>query len=101
MLFVSAPIKTTLGIYGINVARTIPGPKGEFAGLIVATLDPEYFKTLMTSVLYAPDMWTAIAHGDGIQFLMVPSGTARPARIWHNRARSSPGTGTAARRPAS
>ncbi|MCK9379821.1 MAG: diguanylate cyclase [Sulfuritalea sp.] len=72
MLFVSAPFKTTLGIYGINVARTIPGGRGEFAGLIVATLDPEYFKPLMASVLYAPDMWTAVAHGDGIQFLMVP-----------------------------
>lgn len=72
MLFVSAPFKTTLGIYGINVVRTIPGPRGEFAGIIVATLDPEYFKTLMTSVLYVPDMWAAIAHGDGIQFLMVP-----------------------------
>lgn len=72
MLFVSPPFKTTLGIYGINVARTIPGPRGEFAGIIVATLDPEYFNILMTSVLYAPDMWAAIAHGDGIQFLMVP-----------------------------
>jgi len=72
MLFVSAPFKTTLGVYGINVVRTIPGPKREFAGLIAATLDPDYFKTLMASVLYAPDMWTAIAHGDGVQFLMVP-----------------------------
>jgi len=72
MLFVSAPFKTTLGVYGINVTRTIPGPRHEFAGVIAATLDPEYFKTLMASVLYAPDMWTAIAHGDGVQFLMMP-----------------------------
>lgn len=72
MLFVSAPFKTTLGIYGINVARVVPGPHGEFAGLIVATLDPEYFRTLMGSILYAPDMWTGLAHGDGILFMMVP-----------------------------
>jgi PAS domain S-box-containing protein len=71
-LYVSAPFKTSLGVYGINVARTISGAKGEFGGDIVATLDPEYFKTLMTSVLYAPDMWTAIAHGDGVLFLIVP-----------------------------
>lgn len=71
-LFVSAPFKTTLGVYGVNLVRTIPGPKGEFAGIIVATLDTEYFRTLMASVLYAPDMWTALAHGDGIQILMVP-----------------------------
>lgn len=72
MLFVSAPSKTAVGAYGINVARTVLDAQGDFAGLIVATLDPEYFKTLMSSVLYAPDMWTAIAHGDGIQFLMMP-----------------------------
>lgn len=72
MMFVSPPFKTILGIYGINVARTIPGPKGEFSGIVVATLDPEYFKTLLASILYASDMWAAIAHGDGIQFLMVP-----------------------------
>lgn len=71
-LYVAAPFKTTLGVYGINVARTIPGRSGEFAGIVVATLDPEYFRTLMASVIYAPDMWTAIAHGDGIQFVMVP-----------------------------
>lgn len=79
-LFVSSPIKTSLGIYGINVARTIPGPKREFAGIIVATLDPDYFKTLLASVLYAPDMWTAIAHGDGIQFLMVPEREGQPGK---------------------
>lgn len=71
-LYVSAPFKTSLGVYGINVARTISGAKGEFAGIIVATLDPEYFKTLITSVLYAPDMWTTIAHGDGALFLTAP-----------------------------
>ncbi len=72
MLFVSAPFKTTLGAYGINLARMIPDRAGRFDGIVVATLDPDYFKSVMASVLYAPDMWTAIAHGDGIQFLMVP-----------------------------
>lgn len=72
ILFVSAPFQTTLGVYGVNVARTIPGSHGEFAGIVVATLDPEYFRTLMTSVLYAPDMWVAMAHGDGLQIAMVP-----------------------------
>lgn len=72
ILFVSAPFQTTLGVYGVNVARTIPGSQGEFAGIVVATLDPEYFRTLMTSVLYAPDMWVAMAHGDGLQVAMVP-----------------------------
>lgn len=71
-LYISAPYKNVLGEYVINVTRMITGPDGEFSGIVTATLDPEYFKTLMSSVLYAPDMWGAIAHGDGSLFLMVP-----------------------------
>lgn len=71
-LYVSPPFKSVNGFYVINVTRMIPGPRGEFAGVVTATLDPEYFKTLMASVLYAPDMWDAIAHGDGLLFLMLP-----------------------------
>lgn len=71
-LFVSAPYKTIHGIYGVNLVRTISGPKGEFAGIVSATMDPEYFKTVMTSVLYAPDMWSALMHGDGVQIMMMP-----------------------------
>ena len=72
MLFLSPPFKTVLGIYGIQLTRVIAWPNGEFAGIIGATLDPEFFQTLMGSVLYAPDMWTAIVHQDGLQFMMMP-----------------------------
>lgn len=71
-LYVSPPFKSVLGAYVINITRMIPGPRGEFAGVVTATLDPGYFKTLMASVLYAPDVWDAIAHGDGLLFLMLP-----------------------------
>lgn len=72
MLYVSPPFKTLLGVFGFNISRMISDPHGEFAGIVSATLDPEYFKPLMASVLYAPDMWDAIAHGDGQLFLTVP-----------------------------
>lgn len=72
LLYLSPPYTTILNVYAMNVTRVIPGLKGEFNGIIAATLDPEYFKTLLASVQYAPDMWVAMAHGDGIQFLMVP-----------------------------
>jgi PAS domain S-box-containing protein len=72
MLYVSPPFKSVLGSYVINLVRVIPGPGGGFAGLISATLDPEYFTTLLASVNYEKDMWTAVAHGDGKQFLMTP-----------------------------
>lgn len=72
MLYVSPPFKTVLGVFAFNISRVISDPHGGFAGIVTATLDPEYFRPLMTSVLYAPDMWSAIAHGDGLLFLMMP-----------------------------
>ncbi|MGE5467109.1 MAG: diguanylate cyclase [Ignavibacteria bacterium] len=72
VLFVSAPFKTTLGVNGIALSRAILGPGDQFSGVIVATLDPEYFKTLMASVLYAPDMETSIAHAEGLLFMAQP-----------------------------
>ncbi|MDD5286599.1 MAG: histidine kinase dimerization/phospho-acceptor domain-containing protein, partial [Desulfuromonadaceae bacterium] len=71
-LFLAPPYKTVLGVWGMNMVRVIQGAKGEFDGIVIATLDPEYFTTLLGSVNYASDMWSAVAHGDGIQFLMVP-----------------------------
>ena len=71
-LYVSLPFATVLGVYSMNLSRMIPGPNGEFAGIVTATIDPEFFKTILASVLYAPDMWDGIAHGDGQLFLMVP-----------------------------
>jgi diguanylate cyclase (GGDEF)-like protein/PAS domain S-box-containing protein len=72
MLYVSPPFRTLIGTFAMNITRVISGPRGEFAGVVTASLDPEYFKTLLASVLYAPDMWDAIAYGDGTLFLMVP-----------------------------
>lgn len=72
ILFVSPPFKTLLGSWGMNLMRVITDPGGGFAGITVATLDTDYFKALLSSVIYAPDMWSAIAHGSGILLIMVP-----------------------------
>jgi len=74
-LNVSEPFLTPLGVYSINLARVIVGPNGEFSGFVVATLDPQFFIPLLSSILYAPDMRAFIAHGDGLLFLMVPERT--------------------------
>ncbi|MBF0166650.1 MAG: PAS domain-containing protein [Alphaproteobacteria bacterium] len=71
-LYISKPYKSVLNAYIMGVSRMIPGPKGEFMGVVNASLDPDYFRTLLGSVNYAPDMWTALAHGSGIQFVMMP-----------------------------
>lgn len=71
-LYVSPPFTTALNVFSLNLSRAIFDADGKFAGVITATLDPGEFEVLMGSVRYAPDMWTALAHGDGKLFLMVP-----------------------------
>ncbi len=71
-VIVSPPFTTSLGIYTMNLAMMIPGADRQFSGIVSATLEPEYFTTVLGSALYAPDMWSAIVHGDGVQFLTVP-----------------------------
>jgi len=72
-LYVSKPLQLDDGSYGVNISQMIPGPQGAFAGVVTATLDREYFETLIGSVLYAPDMWGGAADGSGTLFLMVPA----------------------------
>ena len=77
VLYLSPPFKTVLGVYAINAVTVIFNGKGKFGGAIWATLDPEYFDTLLSSVLYAPDMLASLIHGDGKVVFRVPD----PQRI--------------------
>jgi len=72
-LFVSAPFKTLLGAWGVNLVRVVTSADGGFGGIISATLNPDYFQTLLRSVNYSQDMVTAIIHGDGLIFTMEPN----------------------------
>ncbi|WP_404301015.1 diguanylate cyclase domain-containing protein [Alicycliphilus denitrificans] len=82
-LVVSPPFRSTLGVWVIVLARVVPGPDGALGGLVVATLDPEAFTTLLASVRYAPDMVAGLTHGDGLRFAMAssPSGPTGPREI--------------------
>lgn len=71
-LYVSSPFNSVLNLRAINLSRMIPGREGEFAGMVSATLDPKYFSNLITSVLYAPDMWGMLMHVDGEAFVTEP-----------------------------
>lgn len=71
-LYVGEPFKTALGVWALNVVRSIIGPDGQFGGIVTATLDPEEFKYLLESVRYAPDIQNYMVHGDGKLFLMAP-----------------------------
>lgn len=75
-LYVSRPFTSQLNTWVITLTRVIVGPDGSFVGIVAATIDPDYFHTLLSSVNYAPDMWSAIVHEEGDLFLMKPDNTA-------------------------
>ncbi|BCS55625.1 ATP-binding protein [Geobacter sp. SVR] len=72
VLHVSSPYKSVLGTYVISVSRALKRTDGTFAGIVAASLDPEYFSTLLSSVQYEKDMWTYLSHDNGKLFLIVP-----------------------------
>jgi len=72
VLYVSTPFKSPLGPFVIALGRVLTDARGKFAGVVVATLDPEYFGVVLRSVHYAPDMRASIAHGDGQVFVNTP-----------------------------
>ena len=76
-LHVAAPLKTPLGTYTVIFVRAVHAPNGSFVGAVAAALEPEYFQVLLRSVLYAPDMWASVGHGDGKVFVTMPADAAR------------------------
>jgi diguanylate cyclase (GGDEF)-like protein len=64
-LYISPPFKTVLGVFTVTVVKVLLDTRGKFAGIVSATLDPEYFSVLLNSVLYTPGMRASIIHGDG------------------------------------
>lgn len=78
LVYVSPPFRTVLGAYVINLTRIVSGPGGEFRGVVSASLDPEFFGMIMSSVLYSSDGWSVMAQSDGLAFISVPAGPYHP-----------------------
>jgi diguanylate cyclase (GGDEF)-like protein len=72
MLYISPPFKSVLGVYIMNVTMVVLDTRGAFAGIVTASLDPDFFSFLLNSVLYAPGMRASLIHGDGKIFVEVP-----------------------------
>ena len=72
LLHVSAPFRTPLGYWSITLARSIRDEQGDFAGCIMALIDPDYFADLVGSTVYAPDMRAGLTHGQGQVIFRVP-----------------------------
>ncbi len=71
-LYLSEPLKTKLNVFTVNLFRIWTDEKAQFAGLVVATLDPDYFQVLLRSVLYADQTRSTVIYGNGQVFVGVP-----------------------------
>jgi len=77
-LHVPPPFPGTRNTQTVVLTRSRIGADGSFAGLVVASLEPEYFEIVLRSVLYAPDMVAVMVHGDGLAIVTAPA-NQRPA----------------------
>ena len=71
-LYLSAPYTSVMNDLVVSATRVVVGVDGVFAGVLVATLDPEYFTGIFRPTMYAPDVWGFVVHGDGQQVLNFP-----------------------------
>ena len=71
-LSLSEPYLGESGDYAINLTMAVVAADRSFGGAISATLEPSYFRTLLQSTLYAPDLWAAVTHGDGVVLIIEP-----------------------------
>jgi PAS domain S-box-containing protein len=75
VLAVSPPFRSVLGVFSVNLSRTVVDEQGRFVGIVGATLDPTYFRTVLRSGIYADDMWAGVAQGEGRPVLYEPPRT--------------------------
>lgn len=71
-LFLSAPFKTKLNVWGMNLVQVIKGPDNQFGGIVTVTVNPDYFSSFLGAVNYNDDMLTAIVHGEGMVYVTAP-----------------------------
>ena len=71
-LYVSAPFKTPLGHWALSLGRVVVDDQGRFNGYVLAILDPEYFRLLLGTTVYAPDMRATVIHADGLVVYRAP-----------------------------
>ncbi|HEX6734100.1 MAG TPA: PAS domain S-box protein, partial [Azonexus sp.] len=80
---VSPPFQTVFGTYTFTISRKLYDRRGQFAGVVMATMDMPFIGHLLERTLYAEDMWTALAHGNGVQIMTIPE---RPEQAGKNLA---------------
>ncbi|PRC94343.1 PAS domain S-box protein [Solimicrobium silvestre] len=73
-LYVSAPFQSLKKEPDLvmAVSRVVLSQDGQFTGMVVAALNQDFFSDSFTPVVYAPDVWGFVVHGDGEQLLNYP-----------------------------
>ena len=72
-IVLTRPALGPAGVFSMSLVIAVPGSSGSFDGFVSATLDPRYFAVLLRSTVYSDDVWSGLAHGDGILLLQEPS----------------------------
>jgi diguanylate cyclase (GGDEF)-like protein/PAS domain S-box-containing protein len=68
-VYLDLPAQAMPAIFDVRLAMPLPAAVG---GAVVAILSPDYFDTIMHSVLYAPDMHCVLTEEGGRRILFVP-----------------------------
>lgn len=77
-LYIAVPFKTMLGAYSSNLAKATFDSRGEFSGIVSATLDPEDLQRILTSLRYTPDVSAGLIHGSGKALIYLSSDEIAP-----------------------
>lgn len=70
--YLSQPFKSALGVYSSSLVRISTDASGDVQRSYVATLDPEFFSVLLSSVRFEDDVWVSLAHTGGRLLLRYP-----------------------------
>lgn len=71
-LYVAPPFLAATKEYVLNMSKVVLNAHGDFDGIVLVSLGPEYFSTLLRSVLYAPDMHSELIHANGKMVFQAP-----------------------------
>lgn len=71
-LYVAPPFLAATKEYVLNMSKVVLNANGDFDGIVLVSLGPEYFSTLLRSVLYAPDMRSELIHASGKRVFQAP-----------------------------
>lgn len=74
VLYLGRPYTSRQGTWTFDITRCIVDSQGSFTGVVTASVDPDFFSALMKAVLYAPDAWCRLVHGEGTIYMWEPGG---------------------------